>query len=218
VGSGGAVRVCRGRVGQHGRAAGGVRDDAEGSAALPDRCRARVLAGGSRRLGLSLQRSAARECGGPVGRGSSRGTWWGGLLAGLVRRGRVQLRRRPLLRFNGGQAPQHAHRWYGCHPAGWGLLARFVRRWRVQFRWCPLFRFHGGPAPRDAHRWYGCRSGRAGLLVGRVRWRRVQFRGHSLPRLAGRQAPQLPHRWYGGHPGRAGILARIVQWRRVQLR
>ena len=68
-------------------------------------------------------------------------------LVGLRRR-RVQLRRRPLLRLEGGQASRRAGRRHRRHGRWGRLLARRLRRRRVQLRRCRLPRLDRSHAPR----------------------------------------------------------------------
>ena len=57
-----------------------------------------------------------------------------GLLAGGLRRGHLQLRRRRLLRLDRGHPAEQAHRGHGGHPRRQGLLAGGLRRGHLQLR------------------------------------------------------------------------------------
>ena len=64
------------------------------------------------------------------------------VLAGGVRRWRVQLRRRRVLRIHRRAAPERADRRHAAGPRWWWVLARGVRRWRLQLRRRHVLRIH----------------------------------------------------------------------------
>ena len=78
-----------------------------------------------------------------------------GLLAGGRRRRGVRLRRRRLLRLDGGQAPERDRRGHGPDGRRQGLLAGGRRRRGVRLRRRRLLRLDGGQAPERARRGHG---------------------------------------------------------------
>ena len=151
----------------------------------------------------------------PAGRGHTRRP---GLLAGGLRRRHLHLRRRRLLRLDGRDPPQPAHRGHGGHTRRPGLLAGGLRRRHLQLRRRRLLRLHRQPAPQPTHRGHGGHPRRPGLLAGGLRRRHLQLRRRRLLRLHRQPAPQPTHRRHGGHPRRPGLLAGGLRRRHLHLR
>ena len=122
-----------------------------------------------------------------------------GLLAGGLRRGHLQLRRRRLLRLGRGHQPQQADRRHGGHPRRQGLLAGGLRRRHLQLRRRRLLRLGRGHHAQQADRRHGGHSRRQGLLAGGLRRRHLQLRRRRLLRLGRGHPPQQADRRHGGH-------------------
>ncbi len=106
-----------------------------------------------------------------------------GLLAGGLRRGHLQLRRRRLLRLDRGHRAQQAHRGHGGHPRRQGLLAGGLRRGHLQLRRRRLLRLDRGHRAQQAHRRHGRHPRRQGLLAGGLRRGHLQLRRRPLLRV-----------------------------------
>ena len=141
-----------------------------------------------------------------------------GLLARGVRRRHLHLRRRGLLRLQGGKPLNTPDRRHGRHARRRRLLASRLRRGHLQLRRRRLPRLHGGQTTEQADRRHGRDPRRPRLLAGRLRRGHLQLRRRRLPRLHGRQAAEQAHRRHGGHARRAGLLARGFRRRHLQLR
>ena len=128
------------------------------------------------------------------------------LLARGQRRWGVLLRRRRLLRIDGGQAPRRPHRGHGEHARRPRLLARGVGRWGVLLRRRRLLRVDGGGAVAQARGRHGGQPGR-GLLARGVGRRDLLVRCPVLRVDRGARAFEAGC----GHAARA-------RWRRVLAR
>ena len=116
----------------------------------------------------------------------------GRLLAGGLRRGHLQLRRRRLLRLGRVPPPQPAHRRHGGDPRQPRLLARGLRRGHLQLRRRHVPGLARWPAAEQAHRRHGGQPLGAGLLAGRLGRGHLHLRRRHVPGLGGGQPLNKP--------------------------
>ena len=90
--------------------------------------------------------------------------WWpptaGRLPGGGQRRRDLRLRRRPVLRLDGRQAPRRPDGRHGGHQRRWRLLGGGPRRRDLRFRRRPVLRLDGWPAAGRRGSWHRSRRGR----------------------------------------------------------